>query len=41
MNIRVAELEDLEAVVDIYNQAIAAGEKTADITPVTYDDRKN
>ncbi len=41
MNIRVAKLEDLEAVVDIYNQAIAAGEKTADITPVTLDDRKN
>ena len=41
MNIRVAELEDLEAVVEIYNQAIAAGEKTADITPVTLDDRKS
>ncbi len=36
-----AELEDFEAVVEIYNQAIAAGEKTADITPVTLDDREN
>ncbi len=41
MNIRVAELEDLEAVVEIYNQAIAAGEKTADLTPFSLDDRKS
>jgi hypothetical protein len=41
MNIRVAELEDLETVVEIYNQAIAAGEKTADITPFSLDDRKS
>jgi phosphinothricin acetyltransferase len=40
MNIRIAKLEDLEAIVEIYNQAIAAGQKTADITPVTTDDRK-
>lgn len=40
MNIRIAKLEDLEAIAEIYNQAIAAGEKTADITPVTTDDRK-
>jgi phosphinothricin acetyltransferase len=41
MNIRIAELKDLKAIVEIYNQAIAAGEKTADITPVTLDGRKN
>jgi phosphinothricin acetyltransferase len=40
MNIRIAKLEDLEVIVEIYNQAISAGEKTADITPVTTDDRK-
>jgi phosphinothricin acetyltransferase len=40
MNIRIAILEDLEAIVEIYNQAIAAGQKTADITPVTADVRK-
>ena len=39
MNIRIAKLEDLGAIVDIYNQAIAAGQKTADVTPVTIDDR--
>ena len=41
MNIRIAKLEDLEAIIEIYNQAIAAGQKTADIIPVTPDDRKN
>jgi L-amino acid N-acyltransferase YncA len=40
MNIRIAKIKDLEALVNIYNQAIAAGQKTADITPVTIDDRK-
>jgi len=40
MNIRIAKLEDLEAIVEIYNQSIAAGRKTADITPITTDDRK-
>ena len=40
MNIRSATLEDLEAIVEIYNQAIAAGQKTADITPVTAEDRE-
>jgi L-amino acid N-acyltransferase YncA len=40
MNIRIAKFEDLEVVVDIYNQAIVAGQKTADTTPVTIDDRK-
>jgi L-amino acid N-acyltransferase YncA len=40
MNIRIAKLEDLEAIVEIYNQAVAAGRKTADITPVSINDRK-
>ena len=40
MNIRAAKFEDLGAIVEIYNQAIAAGQKTADITPVTIDDRR-
>ena len=39
MNIRIARLEDLEEMVDIYNQAIVDGQKTADITPVTTNDR--
>ena len=39
MNIRIAKVEDLEATVAIYNQAIAAGQKTADTTPVTTEDR--
>ena len=41
MNIRIAKTEDLDAVVEIYNQAIAAGAKTADITPFSLDDRKS
>ncbi len=41
MNIRIAKSEDLEAIIEIYNQARAAGQKTADTTPVTNDDRKN
>ena len=40
MNIRIAKLEDLEAIVEIYNQSIDAGQKTADINPVSTDDRK-
>ena len=39
MNIRTAQRKDLEAIVEIYNQAIAVGRKTADITPVTVEDR--
>lgn len=41
LKIRVAEIKDLDKIVEIYNQAIAAGEKTADITPFTTDDRKS
>ena len=40
MNIRIAKLEDIGAIIRIYNQAIAAGQKTADIKPVTIDERK-
>lgn len=40
MNIRIAKLEDLGVIVEIYNQTISAGEKTADITPVTTNERK-
>jgi len=40
MNIRIAERKDLEAIVEIYNQAISAGQKTADLTPFATDDRK-
>jgi phosphinothricin acetyltransferase len=40
MNIRIARDEDLEAIVDIYNQAISAGQKTADTTPVLIQNRK-
>jgi len=40
MNIRLAKLEDLEIMVEIYNQAISASEKTADITPVSIESRK-
>lgn len=40
MNIRIAKLEDLERIVEIYNQSIDAGQKTADIKPVRTDDRK-
>lgn len=39
MNIRIAKSEDLGAIVDIYNQAIAAGQKTAHLKPVTVDER--
>ena len=40
MNIRTATFEDLEEIVEIYNQAIAAGQKTAGIMPVTTEDRE-
>ncbi|MEA3332047.1 MAG: hypothetical protein U9Q58_00415 [Pseudomonadota bacterium] len=40
MNIRVATHDDLEEIVEIYNQAIAVGGKTADITPFTSTSRK-
>jgi len=40
MNIRIAQQTDLEAIVDIYNQAIAAGEKTADLEPCSVEDKR-
>jgi len=40
MNIRTAEFEDLGAIVGIYNQAIAAGQKTAETESVTIDSRR-
>lgn len=40
MNIRIAKIEDLGAMVEIYNQAIAVGQKTADLTPVSVEERK-
>lgn len=40
MTIRTAAIEDLKAMVEIYNQAIAVGQKTADITPFTTGDRE-
>ena len=39
MNIRIATLNDLDSIVDIYNQAIQAGQKTADNTIFTSDER--
>tara|TARA_B100001105_G_scaffold241515_1_gene220971 strand:- start:45 stop:608 length:564 start_codon:yes stop_codon:yes gene_type:complete len=40
MNIRTAKLEDLGAIVGIYNQAIVAGQKTAETKPVTIDSHR-
>lgn len=40
MKIRIARIEDLGALVEIYNQAIAVGQRTADLTPVSVEDRK-
>jgi L-amino acid N-acyltransferase YncA len=41
MNIRLAEEKDLKGIVQIYNQAVSAGQRTADIDPVTVEDRKD
>jgi L-amino acid N-acyltransferase YncA len=40
MIIRKAEENDLEDIVQIYNQAVVAGQRTADTEPVTVDSRK-
>lgn len=40
MNIRIARDQDLEAIVEIYNQAITVGQKTADTIPVSVEYRK-
>jgi L-amino acid N-acyltransferase YncA len=37
--IRIATLSDLPRIVDIYNQAIAAGNATADTVPLTVEER--
>lgn len=39
MLIRIAEIEDLSAVVEIYNQAIRTGQRTADTTPFLVESR--
>ncbi len=41
IKIRIAKLNDLETIVNIYNQAVSVGQKTADITPVLVNDRKD
>ena len=40
MDIRIAEVKDLEVMVEIYNQAIVAGKNTADTTPFLTHERK-
>ncbi len=39
MIICIAKREDIKGICDIYNQAIAAGQKTAETTLITIDDR--
>jgi phosphinothricin acetyltransferase len=39
MNIRVANPDDLKDIVNIYNQAITAGQRTADLTTFDVKDR--
>jgi L-amino acid N-acyltransferase YncA len=39
MNIRIATLNDIDSIVEIYNQAIQAGKKTADTTTFTSNER--
>lgn len=39
MNIRIATLNDIDSIVQIYNQAIKAGQKTADTTIFTSNER--
>jgi L-amino acid N-acyltransferase YncA len=40
MKIRIAELDDLPAIVEIYNQAVPSFQSTARLTPVTVGERK-
>jgi len=40
MNIRTARPSDLPAITEIYNQAVEAGQQTADIRPVTVEERR-
>lgn len=39
MRIRLAEIEDLPAIVDIYNQAIPSKQSTGDTEPLRFEDR--
>jgi phosphinothricin acetyltransferase len=39
MNIRLAQLNDLPAIVDIYNQSIPSQQSTGDTQPVRVEDR--
>ena len=39
MQIRPADLDDWEAILDIYNQAVRAGGASADLSPVTMAQR--
>lgn len=40
VQVRIAELNDLPAIVDIYNQAVPTHQSTANTTPVTVEGRK-
>jgi L-amino acid N-acyltransferase YncA len=39
ITVRNANRDDLPKIVDIYNQSIPAGRSTADLTPITVEDR--
>lgn len=40
LTIRVATIDDLPQIVDIYNQSVTTKQATADLTPVTVADRQ-
>ena len=40
MDIKIGQIGDLDTIIQIYNRAVAAGQRTADITPFTVDQRK-
>ena len=40
IKVRIATEDDVGPIVDIYNQAVALGSATADISPVTPESRK-
>ena len=39
MNIRLAQIDDLPSIIDIYNQSIPSKQSTGDTQPVTIEDR--
>jgi L-amino acid N-acyltransferase YncA len=41
VEIRIAQRKDLPAIVEIYNQAVATGNATAEIAPVTVRDKRD